>query len=39
MKDVRDAISKILDGTTVAQALERSDSVVHAQLDIRMYQI
>ena len=39
MKDVRDAISQILDGTTVAEALERSDSVVRAQLNIQMYQI
>jgi Rrf2 family protein len=39
MKDVRDAISEILDRTTLADALERSDRHVHAQKEIVMYQI
>jgi len=38
MKDVRDAISKILDGTTLAEARERADRAARAQ-SILMYHI
>jgi Rrf2 family protein len=39
MKDVRDAISEILDGTTLAEALERSERIVQTRKDIVMYHI
>ncbi len=39
MKDVRDAISQILDGTTLADALERSDQAARAKKKILMYDI
>jgi Rrf2 family protein len=39
MKDVRDAISQILDGTTLAEALERSERVDRERKNIVMYQI
>jgi Rrf2 family protein len=39
MKDVRDAISLILDGTSIADALERSDQAVLMQKNNVMYHI
>lgn len=39
MKDVRDAISNILDKTTLAEALERSENAKREQKDILMYNI
>jgi len=39
MKDVRDAISQILDGTTLAEALERSDQAAREKKNILMYHI
>jgi Rrf2 family protein len=39
MKDVRDAICQILDQTTLADALERSDQVLRAQKSILMFHI
>ncbi len=39
MKDVRDAITEILDGTTLADVIERSDSLVRAKSEALMYHI
>ncbi len=39
MKDVRDAISNILDGTTLAEALARSDRAAQERKSVLMYQI
>jgi Rrf2 family protein len=39
MKDVRDAISQILEGTTLAEALERSELAAREKMNVVMYQI
>jgi Rrf2 family protein len=39
MKDVQDAISQILDGTTLAEALERSYQAAQEQKNILMFHI